>query len=150
MKKLFMMLFAAVAVSTAMATDSFLYWMLSGAPESAQEYSYAVLTGTDGSVIEVRAPSDDTGVILAAFTETPSIKEGGSYYLELFSEGDESLWKGYSFSYAELAQMGALSSAGAQGPFTGSAVDMGGVPEPTSGLMLLIGMAMLGLKRKRA
>ena len=149
MKKLFMMLFAAAAVSTALATDSYLYWMLSDTPESAQEYSYAVLTGTDGDV-EIRVPSAKGEPLLAAFTPDASIKEGGSYYLELFSENDESLWKGYSFSYAELAQMGALSSQGAQGPFTGKAVDMGGVPEPTSGLMLLIGMAMLGLKRKRA
>lgn len=146
MKKLFVMLFAAVAVSTALATDSYLYWFAS--PTSVGgDYSYAVLSGTGGD-IEFRVASDSSGAIAAAFTPD-AITEGGSYYLELFNESDQSLWKGYTFTYAELQQMGALLPVGASGPFTGSPVDMAGVPEPTSGLMMLLGFALLGLKRKR-
>ena len=147
MKKLFVTLFAVAAVSTALATDSYLYWFAS--PTSVGgDYSYAVLTGTGGD-IEFRAASDASGAIAAAFTETAAITEGGSYYLELFNDSDVSVWKGYTFTYAELQQMGALLPDGASGPFKGSPVDMAGVPEPTSGLMMLLGFALLGLKRKR-
>lgn len=148
MKKLFVMLFAAVAVSTALATDSYLYWMMSSNPLGSTPYYYAALTQTGGTVIELSDASDSSGAIAAAFTKNP-ISEGGSYYLELFNESDQSLWKGYTFTYAELQQMGALRSVDASGPFKGSPVDMAGVPEPTSGLMMLLGFALLGLKRKR-
>lgn len=87
-----------------------------------------------------------------------------SYYIEVYSyeaTGEAagtvgaSQKRGESWSYKQLVDAGAIVSSGSwtsgsisnnMAVWTGSKV----VPEPTSGLMVLVGMALLGLKRRRA
>lgn len=77
---------------------------------------------------------------------------GYSFYVELYNAAGESVYKGYASSYTDLLASGYISTTGvltpsvlAKGAFNGAAV-----PEPTSGVLLLIGGAMLALRRRRA
>jgi hypothetical protein len=72
--------------------------------------------------------------------------EVGSFLVELWNESDERV--GYSdCSYADLANYiyNSTTGGGSTSPMVVSQV----VPEPTSGLLTLLGLAGLALRRKR-
>ena len=77
-----------------------------------------------------------------------------TYYIELLNYSDSSSYNTVArtagTTYAELSgalSNGALSAQAMTAIWTGAAVVT--TPEPTSGLLLLMGFAMLGLKRKK-
>ena len=80
-----------------------------------------------------------------------------NYYIELYNynsatgESSDSV-NGGSFAYSELANKGVLLSswtAFANVTTAWNGTKAVATPEPTSGLLLLMGFAMLGLKRKK-
>ena len=118
------------------------------------------------------------GYDLDAAVITLSGKGAGSGYYSNATSGDSYNWilvmsdgatiangmKYYStaaISYATMDAAGAIASGsatptdfmlvdGTKNLFTGTAGTIGAAPEPTSGLLLLLGVAGLALKRKRA
>ena len=162
--KLIASLAIVLAASVASAADSYLYWMVNNANynNSVVNFDYATIStdggssylslyssGASGSVTQYLwsdgynssygAPSSG---IYAGFSGTPT-----SFLVELWNASDTRVgWQ--SYSYSELAQhlYNSTTGGGLTTPFGVSQV----VPEPTSGLLMLIGMAGLALKRKRA
>ena len=150
----------AVAVAAVSAQASYLNWQVAATDGSNGAQLYAVSTGggtktaaTDGTVIDAIS-----GLPGAKSTDITSYSEGYSFYIELVNYSDtttgtytsQGAMSSQTFTYSELSgamSSGALSVAGMTAVWTGTTVQA--TPEPTSGLLMLMGFAMLGLKRKK-
>ena len=170
MKKLVMMLALALAVVSAKA--AVVDWSVAGA--AAQDgYMVYLLATTPGSYADVSelaaaavgsAKVAKSGRVYTTGAQQASgdtITKDGTYYFAIVSSADAA-----SFNYVEATGLagkvydpvaqesspGNFSSISAAQIAAGTKVDFGGgdVPEPTSGLLLLVGGAMLALRRRRA
>ena len=163
MKKLVCL--ACAAVLGLVASADTLYWQVDTSADNAyapiknQTFSYAKLYATDGTttteLASVAAEAD-------GMTMKPTLTDLGDYgsntysfYVELLNYADgvsTSVYtQPYASTYNELVSAGYVSTQAmatpegfALGGFNGAAV-----PEPTSGVLLLIGGAMLALRRRR-
>lgn len=163
MKKLVLM-FSVIAIASIASADV-LYWMVT-------ESAYTSAGGGDVGVYAVYSgepPSGPHNVGGATASEVASALdyydpadaqpfqadvtgytgEGWSYYIELATSGTQLA----SVTWQQAVNAGYLSS-GAMSVPTGinGATAFGGaanVPEPTSGLLFLVGGMLLGLKRRR-
>lgn len=128
------------------------------------------LKGADGNAFagtfELFATGGDLTTDLLVLTKTPSqatynkfnievasgLTVGESYnFYYVLTDGDKQLKSANSaMSYTALETGAPLINLGNQATYTGNAGNWGAVPEPTSGLLLLLGVAGLALKRKRA
>ena len=157
MKKILFVL--AVAVAAISAQASYLNWQVSDETGYNGAQLYAVL-GSE----KVNAEGGDVidavyGLPAAKSTDIGSYGSNYTYYIELVNYTEDPTTGTYdrsraisaqTFTYSELSgalSNGALSVAGMTAVWTGAAVQP--TPEPTSGLLLLMGFAMLGLKRKK-
>ena len=143
----------AVLALVGFAKADVLYWQVDTSADNAAytgDFSYAVLNASDGSAIDAAAAEDNKVI--------PTLKDLGGYgsseysfYVELYNAAGDSVYKGQSVSYTDLLDSGYISTSGvltptmlATGGFNGASV-----PEPTSGMLLLIGGALLALRRRR-
>ena len=160
--KLIAVLAIALVATIARAADSYLYWMVEGATYNtdAVNFSYATVS-TDGgssylSLYSPGASSSETTYLLsdgsnASYGAPAGVYAGfdgevGSFLVELWNESDERV--GYQdYSYSALASYiyNGTTGGSAVAPFGVTSV----VPEPTSGLLTLFGLAGLALRRKR-
>lgn len=176
MKKLILWM-AMVAAFAAFADETYqaLYWQVTA--ESLGSYSdasYANLYATinDTTVSVPSSPVSANGfmelnrtgggalddglntwaVNLSGWNGGASL-DGAMFFVELFNEGG-SIAKSEGISYANLKSYLDMNYSGSGVPktATGAAVFSGyaAVPEPTSGLLMLLGIAGLALRRKRA
>ena len=159
MKKLTMSLaaFGFLVSMSACAADSYLYWMtdLNSSSEGYDKMSnfvYAQLKDTTGNAYGIAEKGDtgNTGIIGSAITDYAS----HSYYVELWND-DMSWMMGTSapISGAWLAQYGHIYDHTQPGGLANPAqftTFTYNAPEPTSGLLILLGVCGLALKRKRA
>lgn len=148
----------AIALAAIVANAEYLNWQVGSSitigskTYSTSDYSDVQLYATTGSTTQ------DYGIFSAPGTYSTKLVDGASdysYYIELLSYDTAN--KAYttvaqtdSFTYAELQgamSTGALDASAMTAVWTGAAVVA--TPEPTSGLLLLMGFAMLGLKRKK-
>ncbi len=139
-----------------------LLWQVNNNP---QNYNYAALIAKNGeneeyvelvdadgnkfspSVYTAPATSSGTGV---QYADVSSYNSDWSFYVEMlnYENGEwEQGWTGPTMSYDSLS--GYISdggiSAGSVNVWTASVT----IPEPTSGLLLLVGGSLLALRRKR-
>ncbi len=163
--KIFSVLAIALAATAARAEDSYLYWMVSDASynNSAIEFAYATIKAEGGdSYLNLYAPGATASSISAlASTAYPGMSastDGGAFaqiteynnsattfLVELWnSDGAVVGWQSYSYD-AWKNYVASPTGAGSVSPLTVSQV----VPEPTSGLLMLFGLAGLALRRKR-
>lgn len=177
MKKLIVALSLILSFGFA-AQAEYLFWQLSdtakdGTGKSIGDFSYAAIfaespetqlkladeTGasTDYTVATVDKSAPQQIVINL---DQLSNASGYSYYIEYYN------WNGASFdqvgtsgkqTYSELASNGAIYTGSAMEAitdiaglkmWTGSSY-VAATPEPTGGLLVMLGMALIGLKRKR-
>ena len=171
MKKLIAI--CAVALSMGSFADSYLYWMVSDSTSwdvsPAPTYNAARIAYANGdgsstgylTLYSINAESIGTSIGFDAEDGTGSLyaglvtyTEGYSYYIELLNDSTV-VGKSSTLAYSEAAnnilasisQTDIQSSATAWAPnFTATSA----VPEPTSGMLLLFGLAGLALRRKRA
>ena len=143
----------AVLAMIGFAKADVLYWQVDTSADNAAytgEFSDAVLYASDGSAVDAAMAVDNK--------VTPTLKDLGGYgsseysfYVELYNAAGDSVYKGQAVSYTDLLDSGYISTSGvltptmlATGGFNGASV-----PEPTSGMLLLIGGALLALRRRR-
>ena len=156
MKKVIFGLLVSVAAFSARA--EYLYWAVTstdGWTKGGEEtWNGAVLYATSAGMespyaLETAAVSQaQAGVNTDLLTYTGAAY---SYYIELInSSAGNVAYTSKTFTYDQLSgarNNGLATSLQSMMVFTGAAVV--GTPEPTSGLLLLMGFAMLGLKRKK-
>ena len=159
MKKLLMSLaiFGACALMSATAADSYLYWMVdtsnSGLSETYKTFSTAVLKYSNGNAeIDYAFAPEGGGTSTAVSMATIADAGNYSFWVELYA--DDGWYKAKSNEISASALVGLYQSLQTGGTpanaqvftnFTAQAI-----PEPTSGMMVLLGAMLLGLKRKKA
>ena len=127
------------ALSGADAFNTALSGMYNYTPDTAGKYtSTAVANSTLGL-----SDASDYSVYLVIF-DTSTITDSSKYYMTEV-KSVETLSGDYSTSVKWGSQSTPSQAAGAWTSVKGSAV-----PEPTSGLLMLVGLAGLALRRKRA
>ena len=145
MRKLILTMILGLAAGIAKA-DVMLYWTVD--PSLKEKYSYAVIYGGSGENLSDYMALDAVTAGSAIDTNV-SLGSGSmyeNYIVRLFDANYDYLSSCYT--YADLAAnvwATDMLSMKATTPAVFRAV-----PEPTSGLLLLLGVAGLALKRKRA
>lgn len=150
--------FAAVGLAKA----DLLYWMVDANPYGIQ-YSYASVYTMDGEnkvYLQNYAPnSNESGDVVVKDSIVAAVVNGSgistqSFYFELYNEALETVaWTENPISGSTLGAFIAAEEFNSNWSSINGAYSLKGVdfvPEPTSGLLLLLGATMLGLKRKRA
>ena len=149
--------FAAILALAGFAHAGALYWQVD---TSAADAAYNEVWDS-ASLFVVKTGETTGGELLDGLVAgaAPTLTDlgdygsiGWSFYVELYNAAGDLVYKGYDFSYADLLKSGYISTTGVLTP---SVLGTGGfngaaVPEPTSGVLLLIGGAMLALRRRRA
>lgn len=167
MKKM-LILAAAVATALFAQADSYLYWMLTDTPTSspttfkpagqASEYyaSVKISSGTGAGTYLTYGNSSADATLLAAneryqMNLGSSFGSDSSFIIELWAEGaTQESYRSGTLSYSDLYAGGFISDGTEKfntKVLAGS--NFGAVPEPTSGMMMLLGAMLLGLKRKK-
>ena len=106
--------------------------------------------GADGTVAEVKGSSTTLSGSQAAYVVV--LKDAENMFIsDTLSVGiDELMGSTYTFNEARTGDIWALNGD-AKGGFAGAGwYSASSVPEPTSGLLMLLGMAGLALRRRRA
>lgn len=152
-----------------------LYWQVT--TDSQQQFNYAQLhvidaSATSGEAVDTTIARASVNKLLATATSdggspysSTTIQQTDlgtynsstySFYVELvnYSNGTvESVGKGAVWNYNDLSAYianDALTANAARAALqSSSGLSMGSIPEPTSGLLLLMGGAMLALRRRR-
>ena len=164
MKKLFVVLAALALAGGVQASE--LWWTVSGTGATVWDEAklFANTTGYNYDGVEVdsvsKADLDNFGDAFAQLDDYDS--SAYSFYVELFNAGLTTGQKSY-VSTSSPAQ-GAVAHADLAGSIAKDTMDWAGkgvysgfsqftdsnvIPEPTSGLLMALGMMLFGLKRKR-
>ena len=152
-------LIAAVILGASFAYGEVMYWMVG---ENYAEEAKTLGDGTAATLYYVYGGTAHeldylSGSDVAEFYPASVEKELGSYAGDGYSYFIE-LWNGsrtQEMDYATAKSNGYISGGGMITPTPASQMGFGGgttsynVPEPTSGLLFLIGGMLLGLKRRR-
>ena len=174
MKKILILAVAAcAAMLTATAEDSFLYWAVDVSGDTSYSFNYATIRekGSD-SYLSLYSSASDASMGTQLYTEgygvdgnyavgtkagptyagLSSYGIGSSFVVELWAEGEtksDTSLVGWSYlSYADvLDSIYKPMSTTSLSPYTVVASQV--VPEPTSGLLALLGFAALALRRKQ-
>ena len=155
MKKLMMMVVAGLAVLAAKAdySNQYLSWMLNS---SEAAFSYAVLKSTldpttaltlwDTDYFKVAAEAGDTstGAVMAHLGDTDYSEY--AFFVEAYDGGNNLVAKSDEVAFDLLSAYVYQDMETISGAYGFAAA---AVPEPTSGMLFLFGLASLALRRKR-
>ena len=153
MKKIFFA--TVVGMMVGVSNADYLYWMVSDTYASTADSAKLVaVSGTETHDLESHVKTDwmNMGEDEAFRTSLGSYTgEGWSYYVEIVNAG-KTLQSDH-ISYSDASQFIERGGIDAPSVLTGGALGQGqqtyNVPEPTSGLLFLVGGMLLGLRRKR-
>lgn len=170
MKKVMMGFIGAIAIacaaSAARAEESYLYWMIDQSSDAAPiDFSYAMINLDGTGYLSLYYGGSEYGTQFgnanypelgqsmgAAYAGAFNIGDATSlsFLVELYGDNDTLVGeRQFDVVLADFASH--IYSAGMAAPLHAMAVgQFRAVPEPTSGLLMLIGMAGLALRRKRA
>ena len=156
MKRILVGLLLMAGVAAHAEYSSYFYWQVD---DSVADFSYAQLRLSGGSqyftigdtaYTKVGAAEGDLGhTTLAVAANLGSYASSEySFLVEVFGEDDGLLAFSDTFSYDDIAGSFVYSDMGSTLSGTAYGVSVSNVPEPTSGLLLLMGLSLLGLRRK--
>lgn len=140
---------ASVRADESNVQDMLMYWQVSSSEEG---YSYANLyLNTD--LVQTRKLDSSSPYSTSFIDYLAQDLTGSSFHIELIGDGKENLTSDTA-TYESLFEQGVfdISYVGSQPAVAHSSVwtpNFAAVPEPTSGLLMLLGLAGLALKRKR-
>ena len=159
---------ASVLAASTMAMADLLLWQV-GAKDIAYDYAQIFYNTSasydgdtvkildnkvgdfDGTTTKVGASTFDSASVGAVLENDPTSQY---FFIELFDANNNLVGKSEIANGSSLRDFIAASefSASFEGKnaWTGGTFTSTAVPEPTSGVLLLIGAAMMGLRRKRA
>ena len=161
---------AATAATTVRAadTDAYLYWMVNVSENKDYAFSYATIKVagsdsylsmyTEGSTVASGTRlygAADSGNLTtdAGFTGVGGYS-GSTFLVELWASGTGAdgsdtvvAWGSLAYSALQSYIYSDMATAGGTAPYTVTASQV--VPEPTSGLLALLGLAALALRRKQ-
>ena len=158
-----LMVCSAVSAIASFASADVLYWQVdTNEGQGGATFTAASLYATDGvnnyQLGDSVAPFDSTPGTMTDLTQTELGEYGNSsysFFVELANYGgtQDNNYRAYTYSYNELVSAGYIAT----NPFdsnsaaaAASAGNMGApTPEPTSGMLLLIGGSLLALRRRR-
>ena len=160
--KLIAVLALTFAASAASAADSYLYWMVEDATYGGSDvdFEYATISVDGGSsylsLYSPGASSSETQYLLsnggnASYGAPSGVYAGftgevSSFLVELWNDSDARVgWA--SYNYNSLAEYIYKTTSGGVATTPFGVTDV--VPEPTSGLLSLFGLAALALRRRR-
>lgn len=160
MKRLLIGLLLIAGVAAHAEYSSYFYWQVD---DSVADFSYAQLRLSGGSqyftigdTAYTKVGAETTGGATLGQTTLAVAANLGSYasseysfLVEVFGEDDGLLAFSDTFSYDDIAGSFVYSDMGSTLSGTAYGVSVSNVPEPTSGVLLLLGLAALGLRRKR-
>ena len=157
LKRLAVVAFAALAVMSALAEDSYLYWMIDQTPDTycATPFDYATIK-QDGELLNMYAPETLTELGTEVVSDIYSGGDGysmdeGAYTrlnsVELWRDGESERVGFATYDRAAIEDyiVNSFNMSGGQ-PFRVTQPEL--IPEPSSGLLLLLGMAGLALRRR--
>ena len=168
MKKTLAMV-VAVAALAVNAADSYLYWMTPGEGVGGFEWTTArigvsqgiwptgsfITTYADefGVSISPDYPSDATTVYVASLGQYSSSEF--TFWIELLNDTTVEAHSSEGLSYDYLYSQGyifkeSMDPSGGDKAWSVTSFTAGPVPEPTSGILSLFGLALLALRRKKA
>ena len=165
MKKIIMM-FAAMALALgAQAASSYLYWMLEEPTSMSFVYARVLGVSKDGetSYLTIAEPGGgenafvfnqnvpDLGNALSGqyYSLIPENASWKNFYVELYNWENAVVGVSQSAAYADLVEKFIYSDMGTAGvgsPYHFTAA----IPEPSGGLLVLIGFGLMALRRKRS
>ena len=166
MKKIMML---AVTLVASVAGASELWWTVNVTGDAASSnwdtarvyyFNPSDLSnrGQLGTVLEGTASKDALAILDYAASTISGDKSAYSFYVELYNAAEMEAhpdnhlgaWRSEAATYEQIA--GAIYAGGTSygaSPYTFSDFSAQVIPEPSSGLMMLLGMVALGLKRKK-
>lgn len=161
MKNLFKSLVAgALLLVGASASAGTLYWQVSNNTQfdEAWLYAEAKADGTKTALkgVDSEAP-DHTSTALTQTDLTGYESDAYLFYVEMINYNSDTgvetpVATGYKYGYGDLVSSGYVATGAIDSNTAiakASAGNLANVPEPSSGLLLLIGGAMLALRRRR-
>lgn len=157
-KTLLTMLFGVVVASV--AHSEVMYWMVGDDYSGATEAKLYAVNGNTATAIDTRTQPEiyNTWDAQDSFYTSlgSSAGSGWSYYVEVVNGGNTYTTEAISYSaakdggfiYSNVMSLPPSQLSIPNGGFGGGATAYN-VPEPTSGLLFLVGGMLLGLKRRR-
>ncbi len=144
---------AAVMLFASAASAGTLYWQVDGSDLGESEDGWGaelwMLDKTDNSKTSLSDGLIDapTGVQQADITNYTG--DQYLFFVELVNYTDGTSTEGYKWGYGDLVSSGYVAFGATDLPDVSASSNFANVPEPSSGLLLLMGGAMLALRRRR-
>ena len=148
-----------------------LYWQINNNPNNDQYAALAILDASSGDLVRYANILDgDGGTVIGNLVSADDAMSDVQYadisgyqtssykfvveMLSLNTDGETPTWErgwtsGTPMTYAQLVDGGYVSQGGISAGSVNSWTSSVTIPEPTSGLLLLVGGSLLALRRKR-
>ena len=161
-----LLFFAVAALASLGLNAGTLYWQLNNNPnndqyaavavlnESGELVGYANLLDGDGGANIGRIVAADDAMSDTQYADISGYSSSYKFVVEMLSLNSEQAWErgwtsGTPLTYAELNDAGYVSEGGIGAATVNTWTASVTIPEPTSGLLLLVGGSLLALRRKR-